>query len=161
MKERIVQALINKGVVRALQFYWRRSRGLTMGAQGLVIDEQGRVLLVRHAYYRRGWHFPGGGVEKGETLVQALARELSEEAGVEPTGPPQLFGVYANFRAFPSDHVALFIVQNWRQPSIPRPNKEIAEQRFVSADDLPEGTAPGVRRRLGEVFGGAERGEFW
>jgi ADP-ribose pyrophosphatase YjhB (NUDIX family) len=143
-----------------LQRYWRLSRGLTMGAQGVVIDPQGRILLIRHGY-RPGWHFPGGGVEKNEPLELSLRRELQEEAGIEFDEPPPLFGMYANFALFPGDHIALYVLHHWRQPTVPRPNAEIAEQGFFAPDNLPDGTTRATRARLSEVLEGAPRSSHW
>ena len=54
-------------------------------AVGILLDPQGRVLITRRApqTHQGGlWEFPGGKVEPGETIVDALARELKEELGV-------------------------------------------------------------------------------
>jgi len=65
---------------RFLHAYWRFSRGLTVGVRAVIFDGEGRVFLVKHSYLS-GWHLPGGGVETGETLLAALARELHDELG--------------------------------------------------------------------------------
>lgn len=131
-----------------------------MGAQGAVFRDGREILLVRHTY-RTGWHFPGGGIEKNETVMTALQRELGEEAGVELTEPPTLFGVFANFDNFPSDHVAFYVINGWRQARVPAPNSEIAEVAFFPVNQLPAGTTPAVQRRLDEIAGKAPPGEHW
>jgi 8-oxo-dGTP pyrophosphatase MutT (NUDIX family) len=153
----IAERLLSKLV---LQPYWRLRRSLTMGAQGLVLDGEQRVLLVRHGY-QAGWHFPGGGVERHETVHEALARELEEEAGVTPTDTPQLFGIYTNFARFPGDHIVLFVVRAWRQERVPEPGLEIREQRLFRLDALPDDVAPGARRRVAEYLSGGPQSGEW
>jgi ADP-ribose pyrophosphatase YjhB (NUDIX family) len=147
-------------LMRLASLFARRASLVTLGVQGLIADDQSRVLLVRHGY-RPGWHFPGGGVERGERVEHALRRELLEETGIVITGPASLFGIYTNFEAFPGDHVALFRVGHWRQHYVPAPNSEIAEQKFFALDQLPETLTPGTRQRLAEAFNGAEKSKTW
>jgi len=154
------RAPFQRAVMKLMQRSWRLTRSHTLGAQGIVIDGEQRVVLVRHGY-RPGWHFPGGGVERNEEVETALRRELQEEAGVEVIGTPELFGIFANFRIFPGDHVVVFVVRDWRQSAIPAPNSEIREQRFFPVSELPQDLAEGARRRLGEFFEHKPRRTDW
>lgn len=66
-----------------------------VAADAVVRDGQGRLLLVRTP--ARGWEFPGGQVEVGEGLTQALEREVLEESGLT-VRPGRLLAVYSNVR---------------------------------------------------------------
>ncbi len=145
---------------RLMHLYWRFSRGLTLGARALVIDEAGQVFLVRHGYIE-GWHLPGGGIEPGESILEGLARELAEEGGIEWTAPPRLFGLYYNPVHSSRDHVALYVVRDFRRIAEPVRGFEIADFGFFPAADLPEGTTSGTRARIAEVLGGRPPSPRW
>lgn len=137
----------------------RLRSGLTLGAQGVLIDPDDRVLLVRHTY-RPGWFFPGGGVEWGEPVELALARELEEEVGATLLSVPELHGVFANFASFPGDHIALFVARHWVRRDDHR-SDEITEACFFGRHDLPQGTDAGTARRLDEIFDRAPKAALW
>ena len=132
--------------------YWFVARPTSVGVLGIVLDDQGRVLLVEQTY-RSGWYLPGGGVRRKEPLDEALRRELREEVGVAPSEPPRLHGLYWNFAESKSDYVAVFVVERWTRR--PARSLEIADDAFFAPDALPEDTSPAARRRLAELTSGA------
>jgi ADP-ribose pyrophosphatase YjhB (NUDIX family) len=145
---------------RAFQSVFRLQRSLTLGVRGVVTDASGKVLLLRHTY-TPGWHFPGGGVEKGETASQSLIRELKEEAGIEAKPESlELVSVHANHAFFPNDHVLVFRVKDWTQGEMTS-RGEIAEIRFFDPATPPEGISKGTKHRLDELFGAAKVSELW
>jgi 8-oxo-dGTP pyrophosphatase MutT (NUDIX family) len=100
-------------------------------------------------------------VERGETVFEALARELSEEGNIELGGPPLLRSLHFNRRISPRDHVAFFLVEDFSQRSPKTPDREIAEAGFFALDDLPQATTADTRRRLAETFDGAPVSAYW
>ncbi len=151
---------IEPALRRLFHLYWLFQRGMTLGVRALVIDEGGRVFLVKHSYVS-GWHLPGGGVEVGETLRAALARELAEEGNIELTASPILHAVYLHARVSRRDHVALFVVRAFRQIAAPVPNREIVGHGFFPLDALPADTTTGTRARIAEVLHGAPVADTW
>lgn len=128
-------------------------RGMTLGVRAVVLDADNRVFLVRHSYVT-GWYLPGGGVDLGETMEQAMRRELKEEGDIDLTGEAELHGIFLNSHVSRRDHVAVYVVRQFRQDRIPQPNREIVECGFFAIDALPEGTTPGTRLRIAEVLEG-------
>ena len=138
---------------------YRQTRGLTIGTRTMVLRPSGEVLLIRHTY-APGWLFPGGGVERGETVFQAAAREVREESGVVPEEELVLHGIYLNDKQFPGDHVACFVLRKFSEEPFSS-NLEIAEAKFFPTDALPDDTTRGTRRRINEVLNGAAPTREW
>lgn len=145
---------------RAMHSYWRVSRGMTLGVRALVIDTEERIFLVKHTYIS-GWYMPGGGVETGETVLEALERELMEEGRIALTGAPRLHGTFFNRRISPRDHVVLYVVRDFHQDRPPEPNREIVATGFFSRHELPPDTTPATLLRIAEVFDQAAISPYW
>lgn len=145
---------------RVFHVYWRFARGMTLGVRAVVLDDENRVFLVKHSYVS-GWHLPGGGVETGETFLESLRRELSEEGRIEMTGEPLLHGLFFNRRVSPRDHVAVYVVRRYTQDRMPEPNREIVACGFFSMADLPLETTRGTRQRIVEVLENRPLTEDW
>lgn len=146
---------------RLFHLYFLFRRPMTLGARGIVYDRGANaVFLIEHTYVP-GWQLPGGGVETGETMLQALERELFEEGNIELTGPPALVSLHHNRHASRRDHVGVYLVTDFRQIAPKAPDREIKAAGFFPVDALPEMTTGGTRRRIDEAIGGAERSEYW
>lgn len=129
------QSLAVRLLGRALHVYFVLTRSMTIGVRAACFDREGRIFLVRHSYIA-GWHMPGGGVERHETVEQALEKELREEGNLAISGKPQLFHVYFNNHTSKRDHVVFYRVEV-TQTSPRKPDREIVESGFFPIDALP------------------------
>lgn len=146
---------------RLFHLYFVLRRPMTLGVRGLIHDRASRsVFLIRHTYVP-GWQLPGGGVEVGETMNEALARELAEEGNIALTAPPVFKSMHFNPRSSRRDHVGFYLLEHFSQTAPKRPDHEIAEAGFFPLDRLPQGTTPATLRRIAEVFDGEQPSPYW
>jgi ADP-ribose pyrophosphatase YjhB (NUDIX family) len=145
---------------RTLHTYFFMRRGLTLGVRAIVRSNDGKFLLVRHIY-TPGWHFPGGGVEKGQTTEQALRNELQQETNLKIIGKPVMHGLFYNNSVSKRDHVLAYYCDIQGGLEAKPTSIEISEIGYFSYEDLPLDTDPGTVRRIREISFGDERTEVW
>ena len=160
MSQEGLRVRLEPALRRVFHLYWWFARGMTLGVRAVVLDRENRVFLVKHSYVS-GWHLPGGGVEVGETFMEALRRELVEEGRIELAEEPVLHGLFFNGHVSRRDHVAVYVVRRFTQDGLPAPNREIIACGFFAAATLPAETTAGTRLRIAEVLEGRARTATW
>jgi len=121
-----------------------------------VIDEQGRMLLIRRADNGM-WAMPGGALEVGETPAEGVAREALEETGVECRAV-SLVGVFDSRSCGTLSHHHLYQFVFLCEPKQPGRSREpshsveVLGSGWFPEDGLPEDLDPGHRSRIPEAF---------
>lgn len=138
------------GYVEELRGQIRSRPVILVGAAVLILDPQGRLLLV-HRADDRTWGPPGGMMEPGETLEETARRETREETGLE-VGEMTLFGVFSGpelYYRYPNgDEVynvsAVYVTVEVSGDALVNP-AEHTEMRYFDLAHLPEPLSPPIR----------------
>ena len=132
----------------------------SLGARAIIIDDQDRILLVKHTY-TGGWHLPGGGVNHGESPIQAVIREIREETGLEVTQAPQLLGIYTSKIHGVSDYPVIYVVKDFKVIKDAKISFEIQQAKWFALKNLPPDIQVGTQKRIGEYLNNIPPNEFW
>lgn len=119
---------------------------------GIVEDGHGKILLVKTR--DGGWVFPGGQVEVGENLLDALSREIKEESGIDTT-VSHLIGVYSNTSMYKWHDSVTDVPTKLILDYVCEPvggelctSEETTDSRWVASDRVLDWvTAPAIRIR--------------
>jgi 8-oxo-dGTP diphosphatase len=122
-------------------------------AVGVIVDSAGLVLISkRHDDSHQGglWEFPGGKVEAGETVQEALARELQEELGI-CIGPTQALMDIRHDYSDKSVHLDVWRVEEFTGSATAREGQPL---RWVAPDELDEYAFPAANEPIVERLRG-------
>lgn len=104
----------------------------TASAGAVVVDPEGRVLLLEHVFRpSSGWGIPGGFIDTGEQPETAVAREVFEETGVE------VFDVVLEFARTRHTHIE-FVFSAKATGGGEIKSGEIVNLGWFALDEMPE-----------------------
>jgi len=129
--------------------------GKKLGAAAVILDTQGRVLLVKHTYGPLNWELPGGGAEEGENIVETALREVLEETGLHVVAQ-HTSGIYYNTET--DMHHFVFLCQSRDTALASRSDgEEISELGFWSPTALPRPISDFTVLRIADAISGAKQ----
>src|SRR5438034_9472656 len=117
-----------------------------IGVFALIFNHEKQILLG-HRRDIDWWNLPGGGMESGETVDEALCREVREETGLE-VKVEQLVGVYSKPQK--QEVVLTFLCQVIGGTL--QSTEEIRESRYFAPDALPKNTLPNYSQRIKDAL---------
>jgi ADP-ribose pyrophosphatase YjhB (NUDIX family) len=132
---------------------WATHAKFIHGVCGIIVDERGRVLLLKHRFWKhQRWGLPGGLARHGETLAATLRRELREETGLD-VRPSALLRVDTAAR-----RMTVFILMAECEGEPRALSPEIMDARFCERGQLPENLLE-AHRELIEAIGPMPNGQ--
>ncbi len=123
-------------------------RPIALGVK-VVVENNGKLLLVRISYAHKKWSLPGGGVDKGESFEQAALRELKEEVGIVVEHIIDI-GEYRSDRNFKRNIVRCFYAHT-DSSFFKIDNLEISEAGWFAVGEFPEACSPAIPQIL-EIY---------
>lgn len=147
-----LRTLLLRAARRGYDLWLFAARPVTPSVRILLVRDR-MTLLIHHSYASK-WYFPGGSVQRGESLLAAAIREAREEVGAVVRSEPRLLGIYLSNRGGRSDHVVVYVSEDFDLLGPPPRTWEIEGCAWFSLTNLPPNMQAGCRARVQEYLSG-------
>ena len=123
----------------------------TVRPTGILIED-GKILIVKQRVDgTRGWSLPGGKLERGETLEQAVVRELKEETGLDVSAGPMLYVCEKPDADPPVIHITFLVTRASGEIRLPTNEFESTPIFDVKMADIDELTEYGFSAKFADI----------
>ena len=127
---------------------------LFVGARGVILDEQGRLLLIQRSDNHR-WAIPAGAMELGESMEECAIREVWEETGLRATSltPFAFYTAYTYTNEWGHTYQQIlmsFRIHTW-EGELQKVTEESVDAGFFPLDALPGPHSPIIDETLADL----------
>ena len=131
-----------------------------LNVAAILQDPSGRILICERLGQSGAWQFPQGGVDKGESLMEALIREIEEEIGITSDqwehlhndGPFRYtFGKGRKVKGYDGKDQHFFLVRFHGDPNdirVDLPNPEFQDYKWIRPDEFQLTWIPEMKREM-------------
>ncbi len=122
-----------------MKAYWFFRRPVTEGVRCIVLNGD-KVLLIQHTYGSTTRTTVGGGIHKGESVEEAVLREVMEEVGIKLTEAKKVGEVFYE-KEFKKDTIHVFVAET-SETILDISSAEILTAEWHSLNNIPNDTSP-------------------
>lgn len=125
----------NKATAPFQLLYWQVTLPQAEGAK-VLIEHEGKFLMIREIFGQKHWTFPGGRMKKYETPEDTARRKAQEEVGVAIRNPVYL-GSYFHTRQYKKDAICVYLAHAESTAHAPN-DSSVAESGWFSLEEIAQ-----------------------
>lgn len=125
--------------LRKLRDQAKEDRIVRLNVAAIIVNSENKILFCQRSLQKKvapgAWHMPGGKVEDGESIEQAITRELKEELDLSVINVGGYSGVFIDYEVNWQLHRTAFV--SVRTEGIPRLNPENDAYKYLKIEEFP------------------------
>lgn len=117
-----------------------------LNVAAIIVNPESKILFCQRSLQKKvapdAWHMPGGKIEEGESIEQAITRELKEELNLEVVEVGGYSGVCHDYQSGEENHRTVFVYV--KAEGTPQLNPENDAYKYLTLEEIPQYLEPHV-----------------